>query len=350
MSARLEVGGVGYLGADWGELAELLAHQEVVIPFEDLVKEELVRVYEAGEWWRSDRRQLPGVSWLLDLVRDGSVDFFLFMLPRGVVGLEEGSLGEVKADPPDMLYLLSDHQNAIPLAFNKKDLARTLLYDAARSHDFSRWPAELRDALLAHVRQARLNMLTFARLAAEAGIPRSLLWLRVSEDGSVTAPTCSTEEMGDDSVVLVMRWANKKKAMPVADAILPIFRTWLDHHKQEENGRLPSLIPLPYCIIRSDSEEEVVKRFQSFTSDLRCVAFLDDCWKVLGPLAAVQRAFPELGTFVMDLHVLWKTEDGGVNWKESVVTMYGSEKAMRVLAAVLGDHPDVFKVLIREAR
>lgn len=355
MSARLEVGGVEYLGADWAKVAELLARQEGVVPFEDLTREELLRIYEAGEWWRSDRRLLPGVSWLLDLVRGGTVDFFLFLLPRGVIGLEEGRLGEVEdqtwsVNQNGFIYMLADHQPAITLAFSEKELVHGLLFVSGEQHAFRRWPDGLRTKLLARVRQVRENMLTLARLASEAGIPRSLLWLRVSEDGAVTAPTCSTEEMGDDSVVLVVDLLPNGKSRTAVDIILPIFGTWLDLHKLEESFT-PHLVSTAYCVTRPDSEEEVIGRFRLSTNIARGTDVLsNDCWKVLGPLAAVQRAFPELGTFVKNLHVLWKAEGGGVNWKESVVTVYGSEKAMRALAAVLGNHPDVFKVLIRESR
>lgn len=322
---RLEAGEVSYLGTSWTEAAALVAGTNDPVSFLDLPLVDVVRLYEAGRWYEPERRTLPGVVQLVEQVRNGAVPYFMFTGKFGLVGIEEGR----------RRVTMGDDAGSLTRA------AALLRYDQS---DLSRWPEGLQGYLLSVARLVVRRVRKVAQIASKSGAARTLLWLRVTDEG-IFAPL--EGEVDADSVVVDFHYDREP---PVADCdfAVPIFRTWAGLRGSIVRGgvvALSSVRDIVQCARDKDFEADV-RACAKARADAGVVldgSFLEELY----PLAGIVRLFPDLGVTVSEVRVCWKR---GVRrgYPESGMTVFGSPRATDALGRMLVSHPDVDRVEVRE--
>lgn len=116
----LHCGDATYLSRSKKDLAEF-ASRDGSIDYSTLDPDLIPDLYQVGEWWREDRRELPGVARLLESVRGGVVGYVPYWWDRGFY-LECGErMGDMKPVVQTAGHLLSK--------MGGKEAPRTKRYD-----------------------------------------------------------------------------------------------------------------------------------------------------------------------------------------------------------------------------
>lgn len=323
---RLKAGEESYLGAGWAEVAALVGDTEDQVSFRDLPLVDVVRLYEAGRWYEPERRGLPGVRQLVEQVRNGAVPYFTFYEQFGRVGIEEG-------------------RRQVSMGDNEGSLVHTaalLRYDQS---DLSRWPEGLHGYLLNVARLVVRRVRRIARIASKLDAARTLLWLRVTDEG-ISAP--EDGEVDADSVVVDFHY-DQEPYITECDFVVPIFRTWARLHGPIARGGVVSLSDVREIVLCARDKDFETGVRQCARVHAKAGVVLDGSFlQELYPLAGIARLFPDLGVTVSEVRVCWKR---GVKrgYPESVMTVFGPMRVTEALARMLlVSHPDVDRVEVRE--